>query len=45
MVLGVSLDDLRRVAEKYLAGSEKSMAVVGAPDRMATLEGFDQYSV
>jgi Zn-dependent M16 (insulinase) family peptidase len=45
MVLGVSLEDLRRVAEKYLAGSDKSMAVVGAPDRMATLEGFDQYSV
>ncbi len=45
MVLDVSLDDLRRVAEKYLVGAEKSMAVVGAPDRMATLEGFEQLSV
>ena len=45
MVLGVSLDDLRRVAEQYLKGAEKSMAVVGSPDKMSTLEGFKQFSI
>ncbi len=45
MVLNVSLDDLRRVAKQYLQGADKSMAVVGSPDKMSTLEGFEQFSI
>ncbi len=44
-VLGVTLDDLRTAASTYLVDSQKNFAVVGAPDRMAALEGYDQYSV
>ncbi len=44
-VLGVSLEDLRRVAAGYLQTDNKSYAVVGSPDRMKALDGFEQFSV
>lgn len=44
-VLKVSLENLHQVATGYLQSNEKSYAVVGSPDRMKTLEGFDQFTV
>ena len=44
-VLAVTLEDLKRVGEKYLTGGVVSKAVVGSPEKMSTLEGFEQYNV
>lgn len=44
-VLGVSMNDLKEVAQRYLVGKPVSRAVVGSPDRMATLTDFEQHTV
>lgn len=44
-VLGVSLDDLRTVAAKYLQAGDKNYAVIGSPDRMSALQDFEQHTV
>ncbi len=44
-VLAVNLADLQRVGEKYLSGSSVSKSVVGSPEKMKSLEGFQQFNV
>ena len=44
-ILGVSLNDLKTVTERYLSGKEASYAVVGPAEKLQTLEGFDNYNV
>ncbi len=44
-ILGVSLDDLKSVAERYLTGGDASYAVVGPADKLETLTDFEKFSV
>ncbi len=44
-VLRVSMADLKNVAEEFLINSESSYAVVGGPEKMATLTDFEQFTV
>lgn len=44
-VLAVTLNDLRQVGAKYLNGAEVSKAVVGSPEKMNSLDGFEQFNV
>ena len=44
-ILGVSLEDLKSVAERYLTGGDASYAVVGPADKLETLADFENFSV
>lgn len=44
-ILGVTMDDLKSVAERYLTSGDTSYAVVGPAEKLDTLDGFEQFSV
>jgi Zn-dependent M16 (insulinase) family peptidase len=44
-VLAVTLSDLKRVGETYLTDKNVSKAVVGSPEKMSKLDGFEQRNV
>ena len=44
-ILGVSLDDLKSVTERYLTGGDACYAVVGPADKLDSLADFEKFSV
>jgi len=44
-ILGVTMDDLKSVTERYLTAGDTSYAVVGPAEKLDTLDGFDKFSV